>query len=216
MAKEVSTRSHAAARPEAGRSARALERGSSGCRARTASRDVPGDAESNPARRSPARSGSRSRRDASRRRLPRETRHRRRAFDQPRGPWNPSRRRDRRARTCRPPPAAPPKARSPLLSVDGYSHSSFCDRLTRRLDRVRIGRQLRPVLLLDVGRAALERLQGGRLVRERIADHRRRRGASAADGLAFHSDQVVIPRSGSGCSSSIARYSSRCPSGSRK
>ena len=49
-------------------------------------------------------------------------------------------------------------------SVDGHPHSSFCDRLMQWRDRVRMGRELLAVLLPDIRRSPLERLQGLRLV----------------------------------------------------
>jgi len=43
------------------------------------------------------------------------------------------------------------KPEPPSGSIDGNTYSSFCDRLMRRHDRVRMSRELRAVLLPDIG-----------------------------------------------------------------
>jgi len=53
-------------------------------------------------------------------------------------------------------------------SIDRNSHPAVGDRPMRWLDRIRMRREFGAVLLPDIRRAALERLQSGRLVRPRI------------------------------------------------
>ena len=64
------------------------------------------------------------------------------------------------------------EAKTPPCSVDGNSHASIRDCLTRRLDRIRIRRKLRAVLLPYIRGATLERLQSGRLIRPGIPNQR--------------------------------------------